>query len=145
MKSYRTRPVNPHEEEIYWTRANECWDLALHAASQKKWSGCTINVIHAVISLADLMCARFSGKRYAGTSHDEAISFYETLRIEDPDFRKSVARLGQILSFKTQAEYDGSAVSEAQTELILKNGTRFREYVLKKLPLPKSLQKFFPG
>lgn len=133
MKSYRTRPVSPHEEGIFWTRADECWDLALYAVEKHKWSGCVINIIHAVIALSDLMCSRFAGKRYAGTSHDEAIGFYETLGIDDPDFRKSVGRLGQILSFKTQAEYDGSAISEAQAGLILKNGTRFREYVLGKL------------
>ncbi len=133
MKTCRTRPMAPHEDETYWRRADECWDLALYAVSQGKWAGCCINVIHAAISYADLMCSRFAGKRYAGTSHDESVTFYSTLAVEDTDFQKSVSRLGQILSFKSQAEYDNSPITEAQARQILKNGARFREYVLGKL------------
>src|SRR5262249_39425423 len=107
MKFFRTRSVEPTEEEAFWRRADECWDLALHAAQKEQWVGCVINAIHAVIALADLMCARFAGKRYAGTSHDEAANFYATLEVRDEEFQKSVRRFGQILSSKTQSEYEG--------------------------------------
>lgn len=133
MKTYRSRPVDPTEEDTFWVRANECYEIALYAADQKKWSACAINAIHAMIALADLMCARFAGKRYAGVSHDEAVSFYAALGLKDDEFNKSVQRLGQALSSKTHAEYDGSALSENQARQILKNAERFRDYVMGKL------------
>lgn len=133
MKTFRTRPVPPDEEETFWSRAEECWELALLAAERGRWSGCVINAIHTAIALSDLMGARFAGKRYAGTSHDEAIQFYSTLGLEDEEFPKSVRRLGQILSLKTLAEYDGSPVTETQARQLLKNAERFREYIFQKL------------
>jgi len=133
VKTYRTRDVDPTEENTFWSRADECWELALHAAENKKWSGCAINAIHSMIALADLMCARFAGKRYAGTSHDEAINFYQMLSLKDEDFSRSVLRLGQALSAKTHAEYDHVPLTENHARQILKNAERFRDYVIGKL------------
>ena len=133
MKSFKTRAVSPAQETAYWTRAEDCWALAKRAFEEKRWTGCTINLIHSLVALADLMCIRFSGKRYAGTSHDEAVDFYAKLAIQDPEFRKNVHRLGQIVASKTEAEYGGSPITENGASQMMKSAERFREYVLAQL------------
>ncbi len=133
MKNFKTRPVSPSEEAAYWSRSDECWVLARKAFEEGKRSGSAINIIHSVIALADLICIRFSGKRYAGSSHDEAVDFYAKLPIQEDEFKKSVHRLGQIVSLKTHAEYGGSPISESDLSHMLKSAERFRSYALSKL------------
>ena len=133
MKNFKTRPVSPSEEAVYWSRAEECWSLAMKAFEENKRSGGAVNIIHSVIALADLMCIRFSGKRYAGTSHDEAVDFYAKLPIQEDEFKKSIHRLGQIVLFKTNAEYGGRPISQSDIAHMVKSAERFRNYVLEKL------------
>lgn len=133
MKNFKTRFVSPSEETTYWSRADECWSLAMKAQEEKKSAGCAINIIHSVISLSDLMCIRFAGKRYAGTSHDEAVDFYAKLPIQEAEFKKSIHRLGQIVSLKTHAEYGGEPIGESDVSHMIKSAERFRSYVLEKL------------
>ena len=133
MKKLKIRPVEPSESNTYWRRSEDCWDLAHKALQEGKWAGCAINVIPSVIALADLMCIRYAGKRYAGTSHDESVDFYATLDMDDPDFQKSVVRLGQILSVKTDAEYGGSPLGESHIRQMMKLAERFRSFVLNKI------------
>ena len=133
MKTIKTRIVNPSEEAAYWIRAEECWEIALQALQSGKWSGAAINIIHSVISLADLMCIRYSGKRYAGTSHDQAVDFYATLNLQDEDFRSSSHRFGQIVSIKSQVEYGGKEMRVTDIDHMMKAAQRFRDYVLSKI------------
>lgn len=133
MKNFRTRPVDPSEEETYWHRADDCWELAQEAARQERWAGCAINTVHAAIALADLMTIRHAGKRCTGTSHDEAVDFYSRMDLDDSEFQKSVHRLGQIISIKSQAEYSQEPLTENQVRQMLKSAGRFRDFVLKNL------------
>lgn len=133
MKKFKTRPVSPSEMDIYWQRSEECWNLAWQAFQDSKWFGGAINIIHAIVALADLMCIRYAGKRYAGEDHEQAVDFYTTLNLDDPDFKKSVSRLGRVLSVKTEAEYGGSPLKESEIRQMMKSAERFRNYVLQKL------------
>lgn len=133
MKKFKTRPVSPTQERAYWSRFEECWALAMNAAQERKWTGCCINIIHSLIALADLVCIRFVGKRYAGTSHDEAVDFYAALPLQDEEFKKSIHRLGQIVATKTDAEYGGNPANENDVAHLLKSAERFKDYALLKL------------
>ena len=98
------------------------------------WFGVAINAVHAAIALTDSLSIVLRRERYAGQTHDEAVTYYAALPIAEQSFKQSVLRFGSILSIKHRAEYAGEAVSEKDAESILKQLERLRDFINVKLP-----------
>lgn len=64
----KTRDISKSLHINQIKRAEEC----LYAA--------TINAIHSCIAACDAMCVYFLGKRYAGESHNEAVTLFKTIK-----------------------------------------------------------------
>lgn len=125
----RLTPVTLHESNVYIKRAKECFSQAEITFAQNQHYASMILSIHAAIALCDLMCIKFHGHRYKGTDHSESLRYYERIGIKTDDFKKSLQRLGKIITKKSLAEYGQKPLTKQDAELTLKDLSRLKEYV----------------
>ena len=134
MRKFKTVVAQPSELSFYRARGEECYLLAKKAYEERMWFGTTINAVHAAIALSDALSIFLRRTRYAGQSHDEAVTYYSTLQLDEQPFKQSIQRLGSLLSIKHRAEYAGEMLSEKDAETILKQLERLRDFINSKLP-----------
>lgn len=132
-KTFRTSEGGESEIRSYIKRSNQLWRYASIAHENQDFDACAINTIHSCISLSDACCLKIEGRRYAGSSHEEAVEFFHNLRHPSDNFQQAVRRLGQIVSGKTTAEYGGRSMTQKDAETIYKNGDRFRSFVFEEI------------
>ncbi len=134
MAKFKTVAVSAAKLAIYRKRATECRVLAANAYTKRMWFGTCINATHAAIALADCLSIVRKQLRYAGSNHDQAVNFYATLQIDDPQFKKSIQQLGKIISMKHVAEYMGDPIKQKDAETCLKQLERFEDFIDPLLP-----------
>jgi len=80
LRKLRTRVISRSSYINYLKRAEECLDAARNSFNSQKWNAATINAVHSCIAACDAMCVYFLGKRYAGGSHNEAVTLFKTIK-----------------------------------------------------------------
>ena len=129
----KTRDISRALYINYLKRADECLDAAKNSFNTQKWNAAAINAIHSCIAACDAMCVYFLGKRYAGESHNEAVTLFKTIK-SGQEININANRIARILRIKNMAEYEERLVHKSETEKILKDCERLFEYVKEKLP-----------
>ena len=81
VRKLKTRVVSRSSYINYLKRAKECLDAARNSFNNKKWNAATINAVHSCIAVCDAMCVYFLGRRYAGASHNEAVTLDEQSKV----------------------------------------------------------------
>ncbi|MBW1717858.1 MAG: hypothetical protein JRJ77_19035, partial [Deltaproteobacteria bacterium] len=102
--------------------------------SIQEWNAATINAIHSCISACDAICIYFLGKRHAGESHNDAVTIFRTIKVDNEEINTNANRVLRILRIKNMAEYEERLVHRPEAEKVLKDCERFLEYVRRKLP-----------
>jgi len=118
----------------YLKRAEECLHAAKNSFSIQEWNAATINAIHSCISACDAICIYFLGKRHAGESHNDAVTIFRTIKVDNEEINTNANRILRILRIKNMAEYEERLVHRPEAEKLLKDFERFLEYVRRKLP-----------
>lgn len=131
---FRTRDVEKSLYINYLKRAEECLHAAKNSFSIQEWNAATINAIHSCISACDAICIYFLGKRHAGESHNDAVTIFRTIKVDDQEINTNANRALRILRIKNMAEYEERLVHRSEAEKVLKDCERFLEYVRRKLP-----------
>lgn len=131
---FRTRDVEKSLYINYLKRAEECLHAAKNSFSIQEWNAATINAIHSCISACDAICIYFLGKRHAGESHNDAVTIFRTIKVDDEEINTNANRVLRILRIKNMAEYEERLVHRSEAEKALKDCERFLEYVRRKLP-----------
>ena len=127
----KTVAVDKSKLPVYWKRFEECYQLGQKAFDSEQYVGSCILIVHAAISLVDYCCIKMLGLRHAGTNHSDTLSLYSRLAIKHSDFKSSIARLGKIISLKNMAEYDDEIITQKDAASMLKDLTRFRDFIEK--------------
>jgi uncharacterized protein (UPF0332 family) len=131
---FRTRDVEKSLYINYLKRAEECLHAAKNSFSIQEWNAATINAIHSCISACDAICIYFLGKRHAGESHNDAVTIFRTIKVDNEEINTNANRVLRILRIKNMAEYEERLVHRPEAEKVLKDCERFLEYVRRKLP-----------
>ncbi len=131
---FRTRDVEKSLYINYLKRAEECLHAAKNSFSIQECNAATINTIHSCISACDAICIYFLGKRHAGESHNDAVTIFRTIKVDNEEINTNANRILRILRIKNMAEYEERLVHRPEAEKVLKDCERFLEYVRRKLP-----------
>ncbi|MBI5196571.1 MAG: HEPN domain-containing protein [Nitrospirae bacterium] len=131
---FKTRDVAKSLYTNYLKRAEECLHAAKISFDHSEWNAATINAIHSCIAGCDAMCVYFLGKRNAGENHNDAITLFKTIRVDDEGINTNANRIVRILRIKNMAEYEERLVYRSEAEKVLKDCERFFEYVKKEMP-----------
>ena len=131
---FRTRDVEKSLYINYLKRAEECLHAAKNSFSIQEWNAATICAIHSCISACDAMCVYSLGKRHSGENHNDAVSLFKMIKIEDEKLKINANRLNKILRIKNMAEYEERLVNRSEAAKALKNCIRFLDYIMKELP-----------
>ena len=134
MSKFRTRDVEKSLYINYLKRAEECLHAAKNSFSIQEWNAATINAIHSCISACDAFCIYFLGMRHAGESHNDAVTIFRTIKVDNQEINTNANRVLRILRIKNMAEYEERLVHRPEAEKVLKDCERFLEYVRIKLP-----------
>jgi len=111
----------------------ECLDAARNSFNSKKQNAATINAVHSCITACDAMCVYFLGKRYAGGSHNEAVTLFKTIK-SSQEMDINANRIVRIMRIKNMAEYEERLVSKYEAKRILIDYERLFEYIKGGLP-----------
>ena len=133
VRKLKTRVISRPLYINYLKRAEECLDAARNSFNSKKWNAATINAVHSCIAACDAMCVYFLGKRYAGGSHDEAVTLFKTIK-SSQEMDINANRIARIVRIKNMAEYEERLVSKYEAERILRDCERLFEYIEGELP-----------
>ena len=117
----------------YLKRAVECFHAAKRSLESQEWNAAAINVIHSCIAACDAMCVYFLGKRHSGENHNDAVTFFKTIKSTE-EFNTNANRILRILRMKNMAEYEDGLVTRTEAEKIFKDGERFLAFVKEQLP-----------
>ncbi|MCD6471730.1 hypothetical protein J7K55_01205 [Candidatus Aerophobetes bacterium] len=79
------------------------------------------------------MCVYFLGKRYAGGSHNEAVTLFKTIK-SSQEMDINANRIVRIMRIKNMAEYEERLVSKYEAKRILIDYERLFEYIKGGLP-----------
>ena len=129
----KTRDISKSLYINYLKRAEECLYAAKNSFDTQRWNAATINAIHSCIAACDAMCVYFLGKRYAGESHNEAVTLFKTIK-RSQEININANRIARVLRIKNMAEYEERLVYKSEAEKTLKDCERFFEYVKEELP-----------
>ena len=130
----RTRSVDRSKYRNYLLKSDEFLSTARDALERARYDACVLNAVHAIISASDALLVFVKGLRYAGTRHEEAVELFSTIFPSEPEHEKNVTRFGTILSIKNKAEYMEVLLSSKDAADVLRDATRFLNYVKSKLP-----------
>ena len=130
---FNTRETQKSYFSNYFKKAQECFRAAQDSFGREEWNACAINAIHCCICACDAMCVYFLGKRHSGEDHNSAAKLFQSIR-DDEEVNANANRMIRILRIKNMAEYEERLVRRAEADSILKDCSRFFEYVTKQLP-----------
>jgi len=105
VRKLKTRDISRSLYINYLKRAEECLHAARNSFNSQKWNAATINAIHSCIAACDAMCVYFLGKRYAGESHNEAVTLFKTIK-SSQEININANKIARILRIKNMAEYE---------------------------------------
>jgi uncharacterized protein (UPF0332 family) len=130
----RTRDVDRSKYRNYLLKSGEFLSTARDALERARYNACVLNAVHAIISAADVLLVFVEGFRYAGVRHEEAVELFSAIFPSEPEHKKNVTRFGTILSIKNKAEYMEVLLSSKDAANVLRDATRFLDYVKSRLP-----------
>jgi uncharacterized protein (UPF0332 family) len=130
----RTRSVDRSKYRNYLLKSEEFLVTAKEALERGRYNTCVLNAVHSIISAADALLVFVKGFRYAGTRHEEAVELFSTIFPGEPEHDKNATRFGTTLSIKNRAEYMEALLSFKDAADVLRDATRFLDYVKSKLP-----------
>lgn len=131
---FKTRDVAKSLYTNFLKKAEECLHAAKNSFTAQEWNAATINAVHSCITGCDAICVYFLGKRHAGENHNDAVSFFKTIKAGDEEINTNANRILRILRIKNMAEYEERLVYKSEAEKVLKDCERFLEFVKRKLP-----------
>lgn len=109
----KTRPVDRFRARDYLQRAEECKFAMEKSFEEGKWNACVINAVHCGIAAADAWCVHRKGLRSASENHRDAIALFYGIDPNDPDIKRGILHLAELISVKSRAEY-GERLLNAQ-------------------------------
>ncbi|MFH1821116.1 MAG: HEPN domain-containing protein [Methanobacteriota archaeon] len=130
----RTRSVDRPKYRVYFRKSEEFMATANDSLANSRYNACMLNAVHAAISAADARLVFVKGFRHAGMKHDEDVELFSTIFKGEPDHKKNVSRFSSILSVKNGAEYLEVLLGNKDAANIVRDASRFLEYVRSKLP-----------
>lgn len=130
---FKTRDVGKAHYVNFLKKAEECFNAAQNSSARQEWNASAINAIHSCIAACDAMCVYFLGKRHSGDDHNDVAALFKTIR-HDEQMSTNANRILRILRMKNMAEYEERLVYKSEAEKILKDCTRFWEFVREELP-----------
>jgi hypothetical protein len=91
-----------------------------------KWKGAALLGVHAAMAAGDAVCSKHLEHHSSSHRHDDAAALLRTVDI--PGARDKADLLGQILSAKSAAAYEGRPFEEQDAQVLAKRVHRLVEW-----------------
>lgn len=133
-KRLATRKVAEEEALAYFRKAQDFYQTMAEAYRQRRWNSAGLAGVHCAISATDALLGKKARVRSSGDDHFQAVTLLRQ-HVQDERTGAQANRLARILEDKSAIEYDGRDFTEPEAAGILKDVSRYWEWV----------QSFFAG
>jgi len=117
----------------YFSVAEENHRGVIHNYEGELWTLAAILFVHAVIAYTDALTIKAGGVKGSGDNHLQVVDLIRQVISLDRNDTIALNRLIKILSEKSKVAYSGKVYSQKQVDLMMKNYTLYRSWIIDKI------------